>query len=487
MAEVRRQLTPAVRQCVLLELGKEEAKRLLAEAKESQEIPPEALPALRRCLPSTNNQPTPSPTPVTLTSGVSLGAGVLIGQKGLKELCPAIQQYGSKFNWLTLSWARIQPAGPNQWVWKQFDTWVDGYRSCGQEVGVHILSDANWATEPRPENVRGMPPKDLNQYATFVSQVAKHYQGRITRYSIENEAHADSSWGGTPEEYISELQTAYKAIHTADPSAIVEDAGMSHEGLGYLTTIWLYQKGEVQPAIDFANAYVAHFYKGLSNPPVIDEATIADWLTKPGIQKTLHWEDLLFQNEPYYDRMQIHNGAPWPQLSLVLDYLHTNLQAHGADKSIDLWEGWCSWTGAPENGFDPQAQAREIVKQVVTAFAGKVAVYNYWTFTDFAIKEGHPGLVDNQGQARPAATAYKITSEKLTGATSVERLSLGANIYGYQFSLGAKNVYVVWATTKTSATLPLTGSATVTDISGNTATVSSNIVSVSDSPIFVEE
>jgi hypothetical protein len=425
-------------------------------------------------------------------SGISFGAGVLIGQKGEKELCTAIQQYGSKFSWMTLSWARIQPANKNQWVWKQFDNWVDGYRVCGQEVAVHIHSDAQWAIQAVPaENKIGphpasMPAKNNQDYYNFVYEVAKHYKGKITRYSIENEAHAEQNWGATPEEYIAELQTAYKAIKAADPEAVVEDAAMSHEGLGYLTAIWLYQNDKVQEAIDFANSYVAHYYRGLTQPPVIDANTIADWLTKPGIQKTMKWEDLLFQNQQYYDRMQIHNGAPWQNLQTVLDYLHTNLKVQGDDKNLELWEAWYSWTGAPGNGFDPNIQASDLVKQMVTAFGGKAVLYNYWTFTDFALSEGHVGLVDNQGNPRPAATAFKVTSEKLTGATNVQKLNSDENVLAYKFTKNGKDIYVAWSTTNLTIQLPIATSATLTDIQGNITKVNSDRIPVTISPIFIE-
>ena len=426
----------------------------------------------------------------SLNSGLVFGAGVMI-QQG-KQLCQLVQEYGSKFSWLTLSWARIQPANKNQWVWKQFDNWVDAYRSCGQEVAIHIHSDAQWAIQPvPPENKKGphtasMPAKNMQDYYNFIYKVAKHYKGKITRYSIENEAHAEQNWGGTPEEYIAELQTAYKAIKAADPQAIVEDAAMSHEGLGYLTAIWLYQKGQVQPAVDFANSYVTHYYRGLTQPPVIDAKTIADWLTKPGIQKTIKWENLLFQNQKYYDRMQIHNGAPWQNLQTVLDYLHTNLKAQGDDKNLELWEAWYSWTGAPGNGFDPNIQANDLVKQMVIAFGGKAVLYNYWTFTDFALGEGHVGLLDKEGNPRPAATSFKITSEKLTGSTSVQKLNLGDNLYAYKFTKNSRDIYVVWSLAKTKVSLPLKGTLTITDVLGKTTKVDADDFFVDTSPVFIE-
>ncbi|MFH0864018.1 MAG: endo-1,4-beta-xylanase [Candidatus Gottesmanbacteria bacterium] len=415
---------------------------------------------------------------------IVFGVGVMI-QQG-KLLCNPAQEYGSHFNWLTLSWQRIQPR-QDKWSWTQFDSWVDGYRNCGQEVAVHILSDASWAVGQLPENIRAMPPKDLNQYYTFVYEVAKHYQGKISRYAIENEAHAPENWGGTAEQYIAELQTAYKAIHAADPNAIVTDAGMSHMGLGYLTANWLISQGKSQQALNFANSYAAHLYRG-NKPPYLNSVDeVKQLLSTPGVQKTISWYNLILENHQYYDHLQIHNGAPWQDLQLVLDYVHTNLQAQGDDKPLELWETWYSWTGAPGNGFNETEQAKEIIRFMVTAFSGQTIVYNYWLFTDYAIGEGHPGLVDNQGNPRPAAIAYKIASEKLNGSSFVSRLDLGGNINAYKFINQTKEVFVVWSTNSSPVNVRLPISQVkITDIQGNVTTADNNQILISDSPIFVE-
>lgn len=433
--------------------------------------------------------PTSGSTPVRINSGLVFGAGILV-QQG-PRFCREIQDYGSKFSWLTLSWQRVEPK-KGEWNWNQFDNWVNGFSACGQEVAVHVLSDATWAIKPIPisaQNSRhkpSMPAINSQDYYNFIFNIASHYKGKITRYSIENEAHAAQNWGGTPEEYMTELQTAYKAIKSADPSAIVEDAAMSHEGLGYLTTAWLYQKGQIQQAMDFANAYDVHFQRGSQSLKISNPSQLSSYLNNPGIQNLIKWENLLFANHQYYDYMQIHNGAPWQSFQTVLDYVHTNLQAHGDDKKLDLWETWYSWAGAPGNGFDPKTQADEIVKAMTVAFANQVVVYNYWTFDDSAISEGHPGLVDNQGNPRLAAIAFKIASQKLSGSSSIQSLNHGPNIFAYKFDNNGKEVFVVWSIGTTSISLPLPGKVSVTDLTGARSVIDSVAIPVGSSPVFIE-
>ncbi len=493
--DFKNKLTTDEKKCIERKLGVVKTLQLIKEIQRTKQVPQDVIPIVNSCLPSSMQLPVfPTLSPGTQPNvysgyGLVLGAGVMIQQ--MPQLCQEVQKYGSKFDWLTLSWSRIQPKA-GQWDYSQFDSWVDGYRACGQQVGVHILSDAPWATQPAPQtsgnHKPSMPAKNMQDYYDFVYNVASHYKGKIARYSIENEAHASQNWGGTPQQYFEELQTAYKAIHAGDPNAIVEDAAMSHEGLGYLTTSWLYKKGETQQAMDFCNSYDLHFQRNSQSLKCTGVSQLQEMINSSTVRHLIQWETMLFQNHAYYDHMQIHIGTTWQDLQTVFTYLHTNLQAQGADKPLDLWEGWYGWWGAPGNGFDPLTQAKDVVKQAVTAFANNVTVYNYWLFNDYTLQaEGHVGLVDNQGSPRPAAYAYKTMSEKLTGSTSVQQIPSGSNIYEYKFSRNGKNIYVVWSIVPATVPSPFQNHTSVTDIRGNTKDISGSQISVSDSPVFIEE
>lgn len=74
--------------------------------------------------------------------------------------------------------------------------------------------------------------------------LAQHYKGKIARYAVENEAAAQQNWGVTPEAYMQTLQTAYKAIHAADPNAIVENSELSNGVLGIQTAYNMYEQGQ---------------------------------------------------------------------------------------------------------------------------------------------------------------------------------------------------------------------------------------------------
>ncbi|KKU92036.1 MAG: Beta-mannanase [Microgenomates group bacterium GW2011_GWA1_48_10] len=427
-------------------------------------------------------------------TGLLIGTGAPIDQalgSQKDKFCETLTTNGSTVNWLVLSWARIQPVNRNQWVWKQFDNWVDSYESCGQEIMVHLVSNASWATQPFPPDIKlsgnhSMPPKNWDDYYKFVYEVTKHYKGKITHYSVENEAHWPGNWGASREDYTKLLQNASKAVHAADPNAVVTDAGMSYEGLGYLTANWLVNEGRNQEALDFANSYTAHQEKAGQTVHfnTIDE--LKQTLAAPGVQDTIAWENNIFANHKYIDKLQIHNGAPWQNLEKVLEYLHTSLKGVGDDKPISWWEAWYGWRGAPGKGYDPDEHARELVRKMVIGFAGKVDRFVYWTMTDFAISEAHVGLIDNSGTPRPAAAAFKVISDKLTDGSFQQKLSLGSNVRAYEFSNHGKDIYILWSESdNATVTLPFTG-AQVTDVTGKESTISTNTIQLTKSPVFVE-
>lgn len=96
-------------------------------------------------------------------------------------------------------------------------------------------------------------------------------------------------------------------------------------------------------------------------------------------------------------------------------------------------------------------------------------------------------VFDNLGNPRPAANAYKTASEKLTGSTSVQKVNLGTNVYAYKFINSGKYIYAVWSTSPVTIQSPFSNGTTVTNIQGNSQRVNSTLISIDDSPVFIEQ
>lgn len=435
--------------------------------------------------------PSASPTLPPSTSGPERLIGTYVPPKQVGQYCQEMASYGARFTWTAVPWNVIEPV-KGVFSWKTADSVIMTMHNCGFDIGVHVLSRNSWATLPVPniptKAIASMPPKDMNDYYNFVFQLATHYKGIISRYSIENEAHASSNWPSSPQSYFQMLATAYRAIHAADPHAIVEDSAISSSGLGVLYANYLVKSGQQQQAVDFLRTYFATFAPSAGNgePIVVNTATDMNKLFQdPEVQRLFAWAPLLFANHQYYDVEQLHYFGPWSDLPTIMGWIHSQLRAQGDDKPLDLWEMGFAWTDVKT--FDPQTQAREIPKYMAVAIGEGGLRALSWLFTDFAFTaEGHPGLITDSGP-RPAATSFKVVANELNGTVRSERLNLGPGVWAYRYDRSNGTVYALWSTQPTRVQLPIQAAqVNVTDYMGQTTTANPQALDVGINPIYVQ-
>jgi hypothetical protein len=410
----------------------------------------------------------------------------------IPTFCSQVPSYGVQAITLTVPWNAIEPQ-KNVFNWAQADKWIEKARACGLTIGVHVLSKSRWATQPSPstdgQRLPSMPPVDMDDYYNFMFNLATHYKGEISRYSIENEAASPSNWGSTPEAYAELLATAYRAVHDADPEAIVEPDGVSSTGMGFLVAYDMLQRGQDQQAIDFLSSNYANFAPGRQSGNPIRASSVAELQDLKDLfgYRLLDWMSMLVANQEYYDAFQIHFYGPPHQLPTVMDWVDQQLRARGPGKPIEIWELGYGW-GGNQAALDLTAQARAVPKLLATAVGEGSPFVVFWRFTDEIEKAGTgvTGLVTADGP-RLAATAFQVTAQKLAGATRVERLDLGAGTTGYRFERSTGDVYVVWRDKTGQVALSLEAKAlTITDINGGTIAAASQTLDAGPNPIFIE-
>ncbi len=122
---------------------------------------------------------------------------------------------------IMLPWAGIEPAdGAYDW------TAVDRVVNSAQGNGITVLgvlgTTPDWAAVPGQAQYQGRPA-DLDAFAEFVTEVATHFQGRVSDYEVWNEPNAGIFWAPAPDaaQYTALLKVAYTAIKGADPDAVV--------------------------------------------------------------------------------------------------------------------------------------------------------------------------------------------------------------------------------------------------------------------------
>lgn len=421
--------------------------------------------------------------------------GAMLSPEEVEQWCSELPHYGVRAVSTTVRWNMIEPQ-TGEFDWTVADDAVQVARSCGLEVGVHVLSVSSWGTLPpedgsvRTRKIPSMPPRHMGDYYNFVSEFAAHYKGQVSRYSFENEAAAEANWGSSPESYFDLLCIAHQAVTDADPQALVLNSGISSSALGLLMANDMLEDGHAEAAVDFLGRYYAHFAPGRVSGHPVRIATVTDLeavLNDPIAQRVLTWAPQLFANHSCYDALQVHYYGPWDQLETVLSWLRSQLAAQGADKPIEIWELGYGWQDA--SSYDELRHAQDTTKLLVTALGEGSDFAIYWRFTDWAERQGTgvTGLIGNN-VPRPAATAYRITAEKLAGVVSGERLELEPALWAYRFAKETGDLYVVWSTEPMVARLPIESSTvTITDTTGHTASGDPRALSVGASPVFVED
>ncbi len=165
-------------------------------------------------------------------------------------------------------WRDIEPTR-DEWHWQQPDFAVRAASYYDLRLIVRLDHPPEWALQL--EEGSGVPPLDLDAYASFVATVARRYRGQVQGYIVWNEPNLNREWAGRPPDpaaYTALLCRAYAALKAADPGATVVSAGLAptNGGDGALDDrLFLRQMYQAGAGTCF-DALAAHAY-GFGHPP----------------------------------------------------------------------------------------------------------------------------------------------------------------------------------------------------------------------------
>ena len=144
------------------------------------------------------------------------------------------------FTWVkqTFAWRDIE-LRKGGFDWSRTDHIVyTANRYGGLDLLIRVDDAPDWAApgckNPEAGIIQG-PPRNLQDFADFLTALATRYRGRIRAYEIWNEPNLAREWCGrtpNPAEYAQMLRVAYAAIKAADPNAMVISAGLTPTGTG---------------------------------------------------------------------------------------------------------------------------------------------------------------------------------------------------------------------------------------------------------------
>jgi hypothetical protein len=186
---------------------------------------------------------TPLPLQTPNPGGLDPRFGVAEGFRN----APVMADVGAGWERVVLSWADIQPNGPDDFSWLGRTLpprVVAGELNRGVKLAGLLQFTATWAATDAVDPGRSVPqnldlPDDdpRNYWARFVYETVRYYTGRIDEWIVWNEPEfhpgdaagsGSYTWLGTDAQFARLMEVAYRAAKRANPRATVAFPGTSY-------------------------------------------------------------------------------------------------------------------------------------------------------------------------------------------------------------------------------------------------------------------
>lgn len=318
-----------------------------------------------------------------------------ISEADKQKTAAALEDVGSKWVRLHVTWAEAEPSpgNYNQWWLEEYERAIRIAREAGQKVIIMVEDAPAWASGSKSLNV----PENPADLAAFMGFIADRFKGTVEAYEVWNEPNLKRFWSTGPDAsaYALLLKAAYPAIKAADPAAKVIFAGLSGNDYKFVEDAY---KSGVKGSFDVMGTH-PYPYCGSSSP-----------------------EDVRINSD----------GRMSPDSFLAYRELRATMKARGDAKPIWFTEfGWntssteCDpGSGVWQGGVSEDRQARNLTKAFELIEGDpyvEVALWynfrnNYWD-NDADTPEARYGLLNTDFSTKPAYEAFKQYATGRTGST----------------------------------------------------------------------
>lgn len=360
------------------------------------------------------------------------------------------------------------------------------------------------------------PPFDLSttfnpdygysqSYYNFVKQYVGHYAGHFDYVAVENEENSILYWGGSSDQYLKLLKTAYLAIKAADPNAKVTDGGMVTGVWG--TTIakdWINTGAKSRSeALQFAlDYYTLDQPAGIIDPSVATTTNIGTNIDNPNSDfntKTFPFVNAVLDGaNGAVDVINFHFYNTPRQIGALAGWLRQRTKRAGYtvpvlsnEMSLRVAADQCD-PAAPFNSSTLDTMARLVFKYLSASRGnniGPLIWFSIDTVCDPArTADMYNASLFNQPPSntlRPSGSTWARVASTL-GTMNGTPIAEGPALYEYAFPNG---LYAAWSESGTQL-LSFTGtSATVTDYAGTVATVqgmNQKVTVAVTAPVFIQ-
>lgn len=137
---------------------------------------------------------------------------------------------------LGIRWTVVEPER-GKWNWTKVDSVVRQLREARIDILVTLMSVPAWASEVKPEEVKGFwdsfAPKHMEDWSEYAKRTTARYKKDVRYWEIWNEENGSDFYRPMPDEktYVLLLKTANLAIKAEDPKATVVLGGLAMNGV----------------------------------------------------------------------------------------------------------------------------------------------------------------------------------------------------------------------------------------------------------------
>lgn len=136
-----------------------------------------------------------------------------------------MRQAGVSFLRCGIAWESIERA-PGQYDWTFWDLLVRLAGKYHIVLAPYVCYTPEWLATQK-ENFWRQPPRDLKPFEAFVFAIARRYRGKVASWEIWNEPDNHEFWEGTVAQFAELEKAGIRAVHQADPKAVVILGGMA--------------------------------------------------------------------------------------------------------------------------------------------------------------------------------------------------------------------------------------------------------------------
>jgi hypothetical protein len=403
----------------------------------------------------------------------------ITGVGDTREAPALLRELGVGWVRVPVNWGQVEPRR-GDYNWAKVERAMAAQRRSMPQVRVMVTLRAKspWAggrgVREADREKASFPPTDLDAYYEFVHGMAQRGRGLVEVWQIENEEEGRNWWAGTPEQYLTLLRTAHRAIRSADPQAKIMLGGFTSE----MTT------AAAAHAAGRSQAEIARLmgHHGAVRPEA--EAAIR--------RNVAFISTVLAGAGDLVDLVDIHLYNDYDTIPTRVSWLRNTMLASGYEKPI-----WATEVGGPDALVAPysdEAAAQEVVKRMVLAFTSGVETAFWLGLLEGDAPHGerfnHLGLMTRNGRQKPAFVAYQTLTSTLGDLPYASTQPVPGG-FGARFGEGGRTVEVMWSDHSASYRLAATGPVTAIDIRGRTETLQPRNGAVSlrltASPILVRQ